>query len=163
MPNPPKSAEVRRREGNRGHRAIPENPKAAEGWPTMPPGMPPVARAAWRRYGKVLAEMHVLTVADGLGLELIARAYADWREAEKAVQAHGMTYTTRNEAGAEMVRPRPEVAMRANAWARLNSALSQFGLSPVARARIHLKPEKKGNLRDFLRGRERLRETGTGG
>jgi P27 family predicted phage terminase small subunit len=80
--------------------------------------------------------MRVLTAGDRVALMLLCDAYSEWRAAKEAVDTHGMTYTTVSEKGDVMVRRRPEVAIRADAWKRVLRALVEFGLTPASRAGV---------------------------
>jgi phage terminase small subunit len=93
-----------------------------------------------RKWHRLLAPLGVLTVVDGLGLELGALALAEcWRH-EAVIREKGATYETTTPAGSTMIRPRPEVALAADAWRRASSMLQQFGLTPVSRARVEARP-----------------------
>jgi P27 family predicted phage terminase small subunit len=84
----------------------------------------------------LLEAARVLTAADATALALLAAAYGEYRAAEAAIREHGMVYTTETESGSVMVRPRPEVQIRSDAWRRYRSLLPEFGLSPASRSRV---------------------------
>jgi P27 family predicted phage terminase small subunit len=93
--------------------------------------------------------MGVLTEADLKALEMACEAYAEVRECRAAVEmAGGGTYETRNLAGAVMTRSRPELARISDADRRFRGYLSDFGLTPAARARVHAADGRRPNPLD---------------
>lgn len=140
----PKPTALRLLGGNAGKRAVNKRePKPARGVPKCPAHLTARAKAAWKRIGPELQKMGVLTLADGPALEMLCDAYAQYREADDCVQAEGLTYDTVSELGT-MVRARPEVAMRADAWRRVRAMLAEFGLTPSSRSRVSAaKPEEE--------------------
>jgi P27 family predicted phage terminase small subunit len=83
--------------------------------------------------------MKVLTLADGLALELCAEAFAEWREADAVVRQHGAFYQTTTKSG-EAILPHPAARQRSDAWRRAQRMLSEFGLSPSSRTRVEAIP-----------------------
>lgn len=96
------------------------------------------ARRCWRDLAPLLAGAAVLTRGDRIALELLAKAYEEWRAADAAIAEFGgsLTYTTTTASGAEVRRPLPEVAIRQAAWHQVMAALGLFGLHPLSRAKI---------------------------
>ena len=80
--------------------------------------------------------MKLCTVADGLAMQLLTEALAEWAEARQAVQTRGLTYDTITVSGGIMRRLNPEVAIAADAWRRSLTMLSQFGLIPASRSKV---------------------------
>jgi P27 family predicted phage terminase small subunit len=89
--------------------------------------------------------MRVLTEADGEALALAADALADYVTARGVIQKKGHTYETKTEAGAVMVRPRPEVSIASDAWKRARLMLLEFGLTPAARGKVKAVPVRTPN------------------
>lgn len=75
----PKSSHERELGGNAGHRALPNDPKPALGWPVRPRGLGIVARRQWKVLGTILDDEHRLTTSDGPALEGAALAYEAWQ------------------------------------------------------------------------------------
>lgn len=140
-------------QGNPGKRRLnSKEPKVQRGVPPCPAHLDAIGKAFWRSVAQLLDAMRVLTLADGRILELAADAYSEWRRCRKAVQEHGPTYRVETETG-YMIRARPEVAMAADAWRRLSSALAQLGLTPATRSKLQaLGDDPVDPLEDFLRG-----------
>ena len=102
-----------------------------------PADMPSEAAAVWDRLVVELEGMHVLTRADGFALELLARTWGKWMEAERKIEEVGSVYPIKNPDGSiKYLQQTPWVAMSRNYGAELNRLLQQFGLTPSARSRI---------------------------
>lgn len=151
---PPKPSEVKRAEGNRGRRPLNVlEPEFEARTPIMPSGLPAAAQEAWNDLAALLGPKRVLTVADGVALELLCVAYARWRKLERFVEKNGRTYKAKTKDGGTMIRPRPEVAMAAEAWREVQRMCTEFGLTPSSRSRVKAAPEKQGNkVKAFLNG-----------
>lgn len=122
--------------GNPGKRPINKRePKPAVGIPVAPDHLSKRAAAVWPILTGKLSAMGVLTTADGHALELLAEAYAEWRDASDAVREHGQTYESQTQNGT-IIRPRPEVSIASDAWRRVAKMLTDFGLTPSSRAKL---------------------------
>jgi len=105
--------------------------------PKKPSDMPQEAGIVWDRLVGELEAMHVLTRADGFALELLARTWGKWMEAERKIEEVGSVYPIKNPDGSiKYLQQTPWVAMGRNYGAELNRLLQQFGLTPSARSRI---------------------------
>lgn len=124
--------------GNPGRRPLNKRePKPQRVIPAAPDHLPAVARAAWARLAPVLDRMGVLTEADVFALERACTVYAEIAELEQLLAQLGRkTYITNNEAGMQMVRALPQVAMLADADRRLRGWLCEFGLTPASRSKV---------------------------
>lgn len=122
--------------GNKGKRPLStREPKPKPGLPKAPKWLDSVALEFYQRVGALLRRMQVITEADGEALALAAEAFSEYRAARRACKK-GRTYKVTTESGATMIRPRPEVAMGADAWRRVQGALIQFGLTPSSRSKV---------------------------
>jgi P27 family predicted phage terminase small subunit len=115
-------------------------PRPLVGAPPCRRQLPPAIKAMHRRLVRILAPLQVVTVADGLALELAASALVEYEANAKVVLEHGTTYEARTEAGAMMHRARPEQAIAADAWRRAATMLQQFGLTPASRNKVEAIP-----------------------
>lgn len=84
----------------------------------------------------MLQGMHVLSKADAEKLALGCDALGEYLELRELIKEKGRTYTTITVTDSVVYRPRPEVAMCVDAWRRASAILSEFGLSPSARAKV---------------------------
>lgn len=103
------------------------------------------ARQHWPELARLLADMGVLGDGDLIALALLCEAVCEWIEAGQTIAQHGATYECVTEAGAVMHRAHPAVAQRADAARRVQSLLSEFGLTPSARAKVQGLPDLPGD------------------
>jgi P27 family predicted phage terminase small subunit len=157
----PKPTALRVLQGNAGKRELnAKEPKPKAAPPPKPGHLTENASAAWDRVAPELHAMGLLTVIDGLALELLVCAYDDWREAHVEVASEGATYETESQSG-RMVRAHPQVAIRSDAWRRVKSILAEFGLTPSSRSRINVeKPAEVDPMDAFLSGKTGKRGKG---
>lgn len=128
------------------------------------------ARAYWRELVPILSEARMLAMTDTTALVILAKAYGRWRAYEDFLEEHGETYDSKagsakkaetesaptTSASSQMLRPRPEVAMRDKAEDRLVFLLGKFGMTPSDRARVSALPRLVGDpSEDFLNARRR--------
>lgn len=99
------------------------------------------AREHWPALAGILADMGVLADGDRIALALLCEALVEWIAAGATIAAEGATYAATTEAGAVMHRAHPAVAQRADAARRVQSLLSEFGLTPSARAKVQALPD----------------------
>lgn len=140
--------------GNPGHRPLNDRePQARPGRPSCPRSLPAEGRKAFRALVRELDAMGIVTKADAVALELLANAYAEWREARDVVEAEGQTYETVTQAGGRMVRVRPEVLIAADAWRRIKAMLTEYGLTASSRSRVKAPGEaEQDEFEDFING-----------
>lgn len=107
----------------------------------------------WRDLTPKLGKMRVLTELDLWALAATCEAYSEYRDCADLVQEFGRTYETFNQNGGVMVRPRPEVAQKSDAWRRWIAGLREFGLTPSARTKVSTSsPGDEDEFESFLRG-----------
>jgi P27 family predicted phage terminase small subunit len=150
---PPKPTKLKLLQGSkiRGRKA---EPKIPVGVPVMPAHLDGYAAAEWARQIPLLTQMRVLTIADIGALEILCLAYAEYREANDELKL-GTTYETTTQTGDVMIRPRPEVMMRNDAFRRYRAMLVEFGLTPSARAKVSAagEEEKESDFAAFMKRR----------
>lgn len=103
------------------------------------------AAAHWPDLVDLLSGMGVMGDTDRLALALLCETLCEWIEAGETIQAQGATYDAVTEAGAVMHRAHPAVAQRSDAARRVQSLLSEFGLTPSARAKVQSLPDLPGD------------------
>jgi P27 family predicted phage terminase small subunit len=94
------------------------------------------ARQHWPELSDLLAGMGVLGDGDLIALALLCETLGEYLDARDTVAREGATYEAQTEAGATMYRAHPAVAQRNDAARRVQSLLSEFGLTPAARAKV---------------------------
>lgn len=158
---PPKPTPIKLLEGNPGKRPLNENEPAPEvGTPKRPAWLSAPARRHWRQAVETLSGMGVLTVADGTAVALMSNALAEYLDASKEVEDRGLTFidTRMDRDGnvvSEVIKANPAVAIRADAWRRVNLMLQQFGLTAASRAKVKVqKPKEENAFEALLRRRK---------
>ena len=132
--------------GNPGNRALNKSepqPKKSKSL-RAPSYLCKEAQAEYRRIGKMLKSIGVLTEADLTALKLYAETYAVWLEATQKVHVEGLCvrapngYQTQN----------PNLAISQNASKRLQSLLCEFGMTPSSRTRVTVAKKEKNEFDD---------------
>lgn len=140
---PPKPTALKVLQGGDTRKSRRKNePKPDVGIPACPEYLDGYARAEWDAVAPILATLRILTIADRGALEMLCRAYDEYREATDNVEKDGATYETATENGSVIIKAHPAVNQRNDAWRRYRAALSDFGLTPSSRAKIAVDPEK---------------------
>lgn len=130
---PRKPAPLRIIEGNRGNRPIPKEAKIGGGdCPRRPQHLLGMARTKWEQLAPDLHTAGLLTTADADALASYCVAYQEWRECTALVKREGRTFVTIR--GVRGIRPELKIAHKAQAI--MQQLMSQFGLSPKARANL---------------------------
>lgn len=100
------------------------------------------ARTEWKRVAPELFRLGLLSVLDGAILEGYCCAVATWRAAQAAIARDGLLLDTPN--GYQQAHP--GIAIAAGALKQMHVFAGDFGLTPVARARIAMPPvDREGN------------------
>lgn len=134
---PPKPTAIKQMEGTyRPDRAAQDEPLIEPGIPEPPKLLTGRARAAWDRIGPELEKMGVLTTVDGVALELLCDAYAEWVAARDVIRRQGSTFSSKTQDGRKVIKPHPAVRIASEAWRRVHRMLLEFGLTPASRSRV---------------------------
>lgn len=132
----PKPTALKLVQGNPGRRPLnTDEPKPDPKAPPCPEYLGEPAKAAWARVAPELERLGVLTVIDGMALELLVDAYQEWMDAREQVDLYGATYESLTQNGT-IIRARPEVAIASDAWRRIRAMLAEFGMTPSSRSRV---------------------------
>lgn len=139
---PPTPMHLRRLRGNPGKRALhPEpQPTIPEKCPEPPPFLNGFARDEWWLVAPSLHQLGLLSRIDVPSLAAYCYAYAQWRQAAESLAAmadrdpttHGLLIRTMD----GNARRNPLVKIAADAAADMVRFASEFGLTPIARARL---------------------------
>jgi P27 family predicted phage terminase small subunit len=103
----------------------------------------------WNELVSLLAPVGVLTLLDKNALALYCSAYADWREAQAAIEETGGVLL--DDAGRAY--RSPYVALRDTAAAKMQSLGGELGLTPKSREKMTMKPEPKSPMKPRDRNR----------
>lgn len=138
----------------RKDRANIDEPKPSPQKPRCPAHLPPKAKTAFKNVCELLEGMGVLTIVDGMALELLCDAYAEWRDLDTLIKKEGRTYKTISTSGDEIIKGHPAVAMRSDAWKRIKSMMVEFGLTAASRTKVNAeKPEEADPLDEYMKRR----------
>ncbi len=108
-------------------------PKPATTIPATPTFLSDEARQEWDRIAPILERNGILTEIDGAALAAYCQTFADWIEATLKVREEGFLTATTN--GNVIQNPMVGVANRLKA--DLLRFLSEFGMTPASRSKIH--------------------------
>jgi len=117
-------------------------PKPARGLPPCPPHLKGLAEKAWTFWCEELEAMGLDCRPDAMMLEGACASYETFVKMHEKIQEQGelVAKKERNPTTGLMevvdVRPHPGLAIRDRALALLRSFCSEFGLSPISRARL---------------------------
>lgn len=120
--------------GNPGHRPLNDRePQPEPKLPSPPSHLSPAARKEWKRTGRLLLRLGLVTEIDRTALALYAQAFARWQESEEALRKYGMVIKGPN--GLPLQSPYLSIATRA--MEQLQRSLTEFGMTPASRTRVH--------------------------
>ena len=120
-----------------------DEPQPAQGPPEKPAWLDDYASQAWDQLVPILERMRVLTEADGKALALLCTTWARWRRCEEFVADKGEVYPIKDADGkVRELRRFPQAIASESLGRALNRYLGEFGLTPSARTRIQVNPER---------------------
>ena len=134
-----------------------QEPQPPEKMPSCPKHLNKEARKEWRRAGKILQSIGLLTEIDRMIFAAYCEAYSRWIEATLKVQEMGMVYAkgavldpeTKKMIGGEP-RLNPYIRIAREAFDQMIRAGTQIGLSPSSRASLKIeKPKPKSKAQEF--------------
>ena len=119
------------------------------GTPEMPDDLEGISKECWEKVVPILQEMNVLTVADGLALQLLCETFAHWRRAEELLVRHGDVYPILdNNGNVKYLQQSPYVSIARNNAKALKDMLCEFGLTPSSRSRIQTASDSRVETQD---------------
>lgn len=128
---PRKPLEVHKRNGNPGHRPLPEPIDVPRNRPPAPPHYDGEHLEIWDFYVDAIDKMGVLSSIDAHAIEMMVDSWVAYRYMQQLVIAQG--YTASTKAGERVAAATKVREMMFNNTMRM---LTQFGFTPVARANI---------------------------
>ena len=151
MARPRKPSQLKVIQGNPGKRPLNKRePKPAANKPYMPRELSDGGRRVWRRLAGKLHAAGLLADIDADALAMYCELHARWTEAERAIQANGLTVMTPN--GYLVQSPYVSIANRA--LADMRALLREFGMTPASRSAISIeRPQEESEFESFLRRR----------
>lgn len=106
-------------------------PRPAPGAPTCPRHLSAAERTIWKGLCSILADMDLLTRADGANLERYCKFLLRWRECEAFIAANGVAYVEKGS-----WKEYPQVRETHRLHKALKDIEDRFGLTPSARTRV---------------------------
>ena len=129
----PKPTALKELEGNPGGRQLNQNePKPNKKAPRCPSWLEEEAKKEWKRMGKILERIGLLTEMDMAAFAGYCQAYARWKEAEEFITQHGTIVRTPSGYWQQV----PQVSIAQTYLKVMNRFAEQFGLTPASRSRI---------------------------
>lgn len=126
-------------------RMNPAAPTQTAGLPAPPEWLSARASEIFYQLVAVIDGMRIASADDVAMLAMLSSRLEEVELCTGIVEDLGRTYVTVNQAGAEMHRARPEVAMRNEALRHAQSLLTEFGLSPAARSKVSVNKAPQDN------------------
>jgi P27 family predicted phage terminase small subunit len=131
--------------GNPGKRPLNKNePTFSDALPVAPEWLTKRAKDVFTLLATRLNEMGYASASHTEALALAAMRQDEIEHCNRAL-ARGYTFTVITDRGGKAIKPRPEVAMRAEAARHLQSLLVEFGLTPSAATKIVVPRRQKKN------------------
>jgi P27 family predicted phage terminase small subunit len=149
----PKPTVIKKLQGNPGKRPLNANePQPTAGLPHCPDHLDDIARKEWQRVSKLLLGMKVLTEADYIALATLCQAYSTLIAAQKQMNKSGILYKTKS----GYIQQSPLLGIITAQTTIVNKLLSEFGLTPASRTRIHIAPQEEKPKNPFADLEEEL-------
>lgn len=117
----------------RSDRANPSEPKPRAMIPPCPKFLQGEARKQYAKMAKKLARIGLMTELDDMALSMLCQGWAEYLEATDQVKKSGILVKSPN--GFPVLNPYLIVANQA--LKKVRSLLSEFGMTPGSRSRIH--------------------------
>jgi P27 family predicted phage terminase small subunit len=133
-PAPLPSAIKRARGTQKSTRVNKREPTPKRGDPGIPEALrdDKEGKALWLKLSKQLDKMKVLTVADGIALEGLIRAYLRAAAADREIKKHGLMVKT----AWGTLQGNPAVSISRSSWSEVRKFAQEFGLTPSSRSRV---------------------------
>jgi P27 family predicted phage terminase small subunit len=123
--------------GNPGHRALNKSePTPAPEIPVCPDHLDTIARAEWDRITPELLALGILTRIDRAALSAYCSAWSRWVEAENNLRKTGTLIKTPSGYPIQ----NPYLGIANTAIDMMRKFLTEFGMTPSSRSRIHAAP-----------------------
>lgn len=139
-PRPTPTAILKTR-GSRRAKSRKREPQPAEASSDYPSWLNQDARAAWRELAPQLQTMGVLKQIDTYALARYCHVWARWQKLERTIAEYTETSTIETKNGS-YEQQRPEVGIANKLMIILARLEAEFGMTPAARTRVTVTPEK---------------------
>jgi len=124
-----------------------DEPLPPERMPICPKHLDEEARKEWKRAGKILQKVGLMTDLDRMIFAAYCEAYSRWVQAVTQIQATSMVYKKPD--GTPGLNPYLKIA--SVAYEQMIKAGTQIGMSPSSRASLKVeKPKAKSKAQQFM-------------
>ena len=114
--------------------------------PKPPAELSVAARKEWRRLGRQLIALGILTEIDTAAFAVFCQAWGRWLEAEANLKKYGLVIPINGE-----LRLSPYLRIADTAMATILRAAPEFGMTASARSRIHVEQPKDEHTAEVSR------------
>ena len=146
----PMPTAMKRLLGNPGRRPLNDRePKPRQVMPAMPAHVKAddEARREWKRMGKRLHKLGLVTEIDASALAAYCIAWSRWVRAEEELREEGLTITTST---GRLVR-NPLLLAASDAMSQMLKLMVEFGMTPSSRSKVTVASAKEGDpFEDYL-------------
>lgn len=145
----PKPTAIKKLEGNPGRRPLNHHePQPGKKAPRCPAWLEDEAKKEWKRTGKILERLGLLTELDMAAFAGYCQAFARWKEAEEFISKHGTIIRTPS----GYLQQVPQVSIAQTNLKIMLKFCEQFGLTPSARSRIAAgeNPEREADPMELI-------------
>lgn len=147
----PKPTKIKKLQGNPGKRPLNKKepkPKQIVKIQSAPRHLDPVAKKEWRRTGKKLIGLGLLTDIDLPAFAAYCQQYSTWVMATEEIKKNGVLSYAKN--GFPM--QSPFVAIQNKAQVEMRKWLTEFGMTPSSRSRVEVNDEpEKDEFTEYLK------------
>jgi P27 family predicted phage terminase small subunit len=134
--------------GNPGKRPLNEHePEPERKLPRPPAHLSAPAKREWRRVGRLLLTLGLVSDLDRGALAAYCQAWGRWVEAEESLKRYGVV--VKSPSGFPM--QSPFLAIANKAMEQMRQFLGEFGMTPASRTRVHAEPPDAPDPLDELR------------
>lgn len=154
---PPKPTKLKIAAGNPGKRPLNKHePQPLSRAPRMPTWLSKRAKAEWRRIVPELSQLGLLTRIDLAALTAYCQSYSELEESTRVLDTEGRVcrWPILDKQGVqigEKLKSHPAVQQQRDAARLVKQFISEFGLTPASRTRVHGgATEEKGSDRAKL-------------
>lgn len=146
----PKPTHLRVLEGNPSRRPLNENePQPKKIMPPCPKHLTPGARKQWKKLGRSLFDLGLLTEIDGDALALYCEAKARWIDAIQRLEKYPDVVLS-PKSKFPVINPVFNIACAS--FEQMRKLLAEFGMTPSSRSRIGVKSKgAKDELEEMIR------------
>lgn len=133
---------------NPGRRPLNDKePKPQTALPNLPAHLSDEAKEEWKRVGKLLADLGLVSELDRGALAGYCQAWGRWVAAEEALKQYGVVVNSPT--GYPM--QSPFLAIANKALEQMRGFLIEFGMTPSSRTRVRAEPRQEPDpLEEFL-------------